>query len=297
MKTKQVIVLLYVSVIFLVSILLFLSIHWLLGIGAWLFVMGISLSSFVIFVPEITGWVTHNKFSGKVIGYKPGCHIKYPWEKITDSVSLKMRSGSFSETYNSKDGIDMLVKFSYGYEPSEDNLQTFIQTDESIIETEIMILISGILSNIISSYSADYNQTNRNKINEYLVKIFKITKAQNRQIQRGGKPGVKNKNIKSAFGINMKMFHVESMKYSEPYKRAKAAESANSRKINNIYEILEIDPSASNKDVKKAYRRMANKYHPDKVSYLGEDFQKIAHQKLQEINEAYEKIKKERNLN
>jgi len=63
------------------------------------------------------------------------------------------------------------------------------------------------------------------------------------------------------------------------------------------YKILEVDPEASNEEVKKAYRKMANKYHPDKVSHLGEDFQKAAHQKFQKVNEAYEKIKKERNLN
>jgi DnaJ like chaperone protein len=63
------------------------------------------------------------------------------------------------------------------------------------------------------------------------------------------------------------------------------------------YKILEVDPAASNEEIKKAYRKMANKYHPDKVSHLGEDFQKVANQKFQKVNEAYEKIKKERNLN
>ena len=65
----------------------------------------------------------------------------------------------------------------------------------------------------------------------------------------------------------------------------------------SAYKILEIDPSATDEEVKKAYRKMANKYHPDKVSHLGEDFQKAANQKFQKVNEAYEKIKKERNLN
>lgn len=62
------------------------------------------------------------------------------------------------------------------------------------------------------------------------------------------------------------------------------------------YKILEIEPSASDEEVKKAYRKMANKYHPDKVSHLGEDFQKVAHQKFRKVNDAYEKIKKERNI-
>jgi len=63
------------------------------------------------------------------------------------------------------------------------------------------------------------------------------------------------------------------------------------------YKILEIDPSVSNDDVKKAYRQMAMKYHPDKVSHLGEDFRKSADDKFAMVNEAYEKIKKERNMN
>ncbi len=60
------------------------------------------------------------------------------------------------------------------------------------------------------------------------------------------------------------------------------------------YRILEVEPSATDEEVKKAYRKMANKYHPDKVSYLGEDFRKIAHEKFQKVNEAYDRIKKER---
>jgi len=62
------------------------------------------------------------------------------------------------------------------------------------------------------------------------------------------------------------------------------------------YKILEIDPSSSNEEVKKAYRRMAMKYHPDKVSHLGEDFRKSADEKFKMVNEAYEKIKNERNI-
>ena len=62
------------------------------------------------------------------------------------------------------------------------------------------------------------------------------------------------------------------------------------------YKILEIEPSSTNDDIKKAYRRMAMKYHPDKVSHLGEEFRKTADEKFKKVNEAYEKIKKERNM-
>jgi DnaJ like chaperone protein len=62
------------------------------------------------------------------------------------------------------------------------------------------------------------------------------------------------------------------------------------------YKILEIEPSSSNDEVKKANRRMAMKYHPDKVSHLGDEFRRTADEKFKKVNEAYEKIKKERNM-
>ena len=62
------------------------------------------------------------------------------------------------------------------------------------------------------------------------------------------------------------------------------------------YKILEIDPSASNDEVKKAYRKMAIKYHPDKVATLGEDVQKAAEEKFKAVNQAYEAICKLRGI-
>ncbi|MCF8459559.1 MAG: DnaJ domain-containing protein [Flavobacteriales bacterium] len=62
----------------------------------------------------------------------------------------------------------------------------------------------------------------------------------------------------------------------------------------SVYQILEIPKSATDDEVKKAYRKMAVKYHPDKVSHLGPEHQDAAKEKFQKLTEAYERIKKER---
>ena len=62
------------------------------------------------------------------------------------------------------------------------------------------------------------------------------------------------------------------------------------------YKILEIDPSATDEEVKKAYRKMAVKYHPDKVATLGEDVQKAAEEKFKAVAQAYDAICKERGI-
>jgi DnaJ like chaperone protein len=64
----------------------------------------------------------------------------------------------------------------------------------------------------------------------------------------------------------------------------------------SAYKILEIESSATDGDIKRAYRRMARKYHPDTINHLGEEFKKKANEKFRKVIEAYETIKKERNI-
>ena len=66
--------------------------------------------------------------------------------------------------------------------------------------------------------------------------------------------------------------------------------------IDSTYKILEIDPSVSDNDVKKAYRKMAVKYHPDKVAHLGKEIQKTAEEKFKAVSDAYSEIKKQRKM-
>lgn len=69
------------------------------------------------------------------------------------------------------------------------------------------------------------------------------------------------------------------------------------KSYNSSYYILGLEPEASIDEIKKAYRKLAVEYHPDKVSYLGEDIKKSAEEKFKKINQAYEEIKKQRGFN
>lgn len=66
--------------------------------------------------------------------------------------------------------------------------------------------------------------------------------------------------------------------------------------IESAYQILEVSPEATDSQVKKAYKYLAVKHHPDKVSHLGADVQKSAEERFKKISEAYEKIKNDRGI-
>ena len=58
------------------------------------------------------------------------------------------------------------------------------------------------------------------------------------------------------------------------------------------YSVLGVSPTATDEEIKKAYRELARKYHPD--SYQGSPLADLASEKMKEINEAYDTIQKQR---
>ena len=66
--------------------------------------------------------------------------------------------------------------------------------------------------------------------------------------------------------------------------------------LDAAYKVLEVSPGATDDEVKRAYRNLALKHHPDRVAGLGEDVQHAAEEKFKQINEAYDRVCKARGM-
>ena len=63
-------------------------------------------------------------------------------------------------------------------------------------------------------------------------------------------------------------------------------------KTDEPYEILGVESGASKEEIKAAYKKLATKYHPDRVQHLGKEFQELAHKKFLAIQKAYDTLMK-----
>jgi len=110
--------------------------------------------------------------------------------------------------------------------------------------------------------------------------------------------------ISSYLGIHQRdfasiqaMFSAYSSKTNYRYKSRRSSKSHNRTEIkSDPYVILEIKKSATDMEVKKAYRRLARKYHPDKVAHLGEKYIEDAKAKFIIIDKAYNTVKRIRGM-
>lgn len=89
-------------------------------------------------------------------------------------------------------------------------------------------------------------------------------------------------NISNYLGINFRDFEsIKAMFFNNP---------------DSAYKILEIEKTATDSEVKKAYRTMVKKYHPDKLQHMEDVYRNGAEEKFRKVQEAYEQLQKERNF-
>lgn len=94
-----------------------------------------------------------------------------------------------------------------------------------------------------------------------------------------------------AFGLNITSADLQSIKAMYLGYNSYSSSHSTTADTQWAYDVLEVSRDASQDEIKKAYRRMAMKYHPDKVASLGEAAQQAATRKYQKVQEAYELLK------
>ena len=104
-----------------------------------------------------------------------------------------------------------------------------------------------------------------------------------------GEFSLSEENVIARIVAGIGVSHADYESLAALYKRGKESDWA--------YKVLEIDSSATDDEVKKAYRRMAMKYHPDKVTDAAAEMRERATEKFRAVKEAYEHIKSLRGMN
>jgi hypothetical protein len=133
---------------------------WGVGLGgaAWLYVMGRMLKSFMVSVPEVTGLITVNLFTGKLVTYGTGLHFRLPWEQVKDGNFINLRTTKTDEkqeTFPTQDGPEIHTKWSLQYRSSVEGLPAYIAVNEETINQGLNEVASSFLAREIKTMKSE----------------------------------------------------------------------------------------------------------------------------------------------
>lgn len=263
------------------------------------------------------GWALGGPIGG-IIGFMFGSMFDginsgaYAWDKTIGDDRGRGRGYDSYTNYNDHTGGGYHQSGEYGY--------TDTQTQAGDFTVSLMILASAVMKAdgkvvkseldfvkqfLRSQFSDAVVQQNLLVLREVLkkeVSLYEVTG----QIRQFMDQASRLQLLHFLFGISMAdgQLHAKEIDVIETISRFLGIRMVEFESIKAMfikdnfhnYKILEITPDANDDEVKKAYRKMAVKYHPDKVSHLGSEIQESAKKKFQELNTAYNAIKKERGI-
>ena len=180
-------------------------------------------------------------------------------------------------------------------------LAAVLKADNELLKSEL----NYVKQFLVQQFSANQAQEYMTLFKDILKQDYPL-KDVCRQIQRSMDHPSRLELIHVLFGLSKADGHihlseVEMINRIANYLNVNAKDFASIKAmfigdVDSAYTILEITPSATETEVKKAYRKMATKYHPDKVGHLGKDLISLAEEKFKAVNDAYQTIKKERGM-
>ena len=229
------------------------------------------------------------KFPGAIVGFILGSLL---------DVALKGNKGNFTAAFNKKDEVS----------PGDFELNLLslssivIKADGRVNQTEL----DYVRLYFVSAYGKERANATFKTFNEIVknreVSAQRICLFLTQRTQYAARLQI----LHFLFGIANADGHVSEAEVKEIQKMAgfmrvsfndfESIKAMFFKTGDHAYKILEIEKTASDTEVKKAYRTMVKKYHPDKVQHMDEVYIKGAEEKFKEVQKAYEQIQKERGM-
>lgn len=250
---------------------------WILGIGAF-FLFGRSIGGAIIGFIIGTGIDNYQK----IIAMNGGKDSKF---FSSDDVFnyYQQRSGV-------NDFVTMLMALSAGV----------MKADGKVLKAELDFVKAFFAQQFGSQFTAGHLQNLKKFIDAPSIPLEQICADIRMRVQ----PEVRVHLLHYLFGIAKADGHVSDVEMNVIQKIAGnlGVSQADFESVKNMfyrdtdsdYKVLGVESSATDEEIKKAYRQMAVKFHPDKVAQMGEEFQKGAKEKFQKIQDSYDAIKKQR---
>lgn len=178
-----------------------------------------------------------------------------------------------------------------------------MKADNKVVRSELQFVKAFLKQQFGNQFTSDHLQTLKSFLDQTSpLPIQEIC----HDIQTRTRPEVRVQLLHYLFGIAKADGTVskEEMDTLEQIARMMGVPDMDFTSVQNMfhrdtesdYKILGITKEATDQEVKKAYRKMAIRYHPDKVAQMGDEYQKGAKEKFQRIQDAYDGIKDERKM-
>ena len=177
-----------------------------------------------------------------------------------------------------------------------------IKADGKVDERELRFVRNYFIANYGEEYASVIFSKFNTEVNKKSQNLNELT----RLFVQGARYETRLQILHFLFGIANADGHIAEIEIQKIQQIARALELRNVdfesikamfvKSADKAYKILEISPEATDVEVKKAYRKMAKKYHPDKIQSSDPALKKGAQEKFQQVQAAYETIQKERGI-
>ena len=248
------------------------------------------------FVFALVGYLVTKSLYGALAGFILG-YLLDSAEEVTDETRQRFQRSARGDTfsyYQQRTAVDdfthMLMALS----------AAVMTADGKVLKSELDYVKSFFRQQFGPQFDAGHLQTLKSFVNAEKIPLAQICL----DVKMRTQPQVRVQLLHYLFGIAHSdgVVSVKEVKIIEEISIMLGISNADFLRLKHMffrdtdsdYKILGIAEAASNEEIKKAYRKLAIEYHPDKVAHMGEEYQKGAKEKFQAIQDAYENIKKVR---